>query len=313
MSSHVARSVRLHLTEGTPQGILTAEVVNWTGHVLSAPRSKLAGLLQRPEVAKSGVYFLVGPDADGSGRNSAYIGQSENVGKRLAQHSRDERKVFWEQTCIVTSKDPNLTSGHIKYIESRLISISARSGLVALTNDTAPEASNLPEADIADMEYFISQLRLVLPLLGLGFLREAATITSPPSTISAVSEALENRSPVFEISSKTHSLLALGQEVDGQFIVQAGSACRSAWEGSPHHNYRNLRNTLAEQGKIGQGPTTGRMVFLEDVSFTSPSAAAAMIFGRASNGRTAWKVRGQPTTYHDWQINSLPRTDTLEQ
>lgn len=313
MNTHLARSVRLHLTEGTPQGILTAEIVNWTGHVLSAPRSKLAGLLLRPEMTKPGVYFLVGPDANDSGGNFAYIGQSENVGKRLTQHSKDERKAFWEQTCIITSKDPNLTSGHIKYIESRLISISARSGLVALTNDTAPEVSNLPEADVADMEYFISQLRLMLPLLGLDFLREAATIASTSSTHTTASRTMDSRSPVFEINSPRLGLVAFGQEVDGQFIVQAGSQCRPVWEGSPDHSYRNLRNTLSEQGKIGLVPNNGSTVFLEDVAFTSPSAAAAMIFGRAANGRTAWKVRDQLTTYHEWQLSSLPQTDAMEQ
>ncbi|RYF36986.1 MAG: GIY-YIG nuclease family protein, partial [Cytophagaceae bacterium] len=282
------KSVRLHMVEGTPHGILTAEIINWTGHVLSAPRSKLAGLLARPEITKAGVYILVGPKPDDLGQTFAYIGQSENIGRRLVQHNKDDRKAFWEKTCIITSKDPNLTSGHIKYLESRLITTSAKSGLVILTNDTAPEPSSLPEADIADMEYFLVQLRLMLPLLGYEFLKEMRAFSEmgdEPDPKRSI------RSPIFEIASSRLDLLAQAQEVDGEFVVQAGSRCRPSWEGTPNHHYRNLRETLYQQNKIGTD-ASGMTVFKEDIAFSSPSAAAAVVYGRASNGRTAWKIKG---------------------
>lgn len=305
MSVAQGKSVRLHLVEGTPQGILTAEIINWTGHVLSAPRSKLAGLLSRPEITKAGVYFLVGPNPDADGQAFVYIGQSENIGRRLTQHNKDEKKAFWEKTCVITSKDPNLTSGHIKYLESRLITVSANAGLISLTNDTSPEPSNLPEADIADMEYFLIQLRLMLPLLGFEFLRETATLQRNSATVAEREIGRTSRSPLFELTSPRHNLTALAQEIDGEFIVQGGSQCRSGWEGTASHHYRNLWETLFQQNKIGPDEK-GRSVFKEDVAFSSPSAAAAIVYGRAANGRTAWRVKGTPQTYEDWQNSLLP-------
>jgi hypothetical protein len=35
------KSVRLFLADGTPGGLLTAEIMNWTGHLVTAPRSDL--------------------------------------------------------------------------------------------------------------------------------------------------------------------------------------------------------------------------------------------------------------------------------
>lgn len=58
------KSVKLFLADGTPNGILPAEIINWTGHVLSAPRSKLAELIQREECTKTGVYFLISHDPE---------------------------------------------------------------------------------------------------------------------------------------------------------------------------------------------------------------------------------------------------------
>jgi len=304
MSENFGKSVRIHLVEGNPQGILTAEIINWTGHIITAPRSKLASLLARDEMGKAGVYFLLGVDPDNDGQNVVYIGQSENVGRRLTQHNKDERKSFWEKTCLVTSKDHNLTSGHIKYLESRLISVAKASGMVSITNDTAPEPSNLPEADRADMEYFVAQLRIILPLLDFAFLREVPTIKRdlPKPATTAIQPPL---SPVFELTSERIGLTASAQEIDGEFTVQQGSSCRSAWEGTESHHYRNLRAAIEHQGKIGTDEA-GRWVFKEDVTFASPSAAAAVIYGRAANGRTAWRVRGTGETYDQWQNRTLP-------
>ena len=33
----IGKSVRLFVAEGTPGGLLTAEIMNWTGHVTAAP------------------------------------------------------------------------------------------------------------------------------------------------------------------------------------------------------------------------------------------------------------------------------------
>ena len=126
------RSIRLFLVDGTPNGLLTAEIMNWTGHVLTGPRSKLSELVQRRECARTGVYFLIGPDPDDPLRHHVYVGESDDVAQRLKQHNRSEDqggKDFWEKVCLVTSKDQNLTKAHVKYLESKLIAIAAWSSM----------------------------------------------------------------------------------------------------------------------------------------------------------------------------------------
>jgi len=53
------KQIKLFLVDGTPGGLTTAEITNWTGHVLSARRSDLADLLKRDEAQHTGVYFLL--------------------------------------------------------------------------------------------------------------------------------------------------------------------------------------------------------------------------------------------------------------
>lgn len=68
------KSIRLFLVDGNPNGILTAEIVNWTGHVLSAPRSKLVDLVQREECQKTGIYFLVSENPEPPFYPNVYMG-----------------------------------------------------------------------------------------------------------------------------------------------------------------------------------------------------------------------------------------------
>ncbi|WP_417430962.1 GIY-YIG nuclease family protein [Kiloniella sp.] len=305
------RSIRLFLVDGTPTGIITAEIMNWTGHVIAAPRSRLADLVKREEPKRTGIYFLTGSDPENPSRLKVYIGESDNVGKRLAQHNRSEDqggKDFWEKACLITSKDQNLTKAHARYLESRLISITQEAGRVSVINNNAPEYGYLPEADIADMEFFIEQIRITLPVLGYEFLREKPRIseaiersTSTAETNDTKPAGIKAQTSMFEIYSKKLDLNALATEVDGDFIVLKGSKAQSEWKGKSEHNigYSRLHELLHQTGTLKiNGPLSQ---FEEDYAFSSPSAASAIIFGRADNGRTSWKVKGSNQTYADWQ------------
>ncbi|MFV0278067.1 MAG: GIY-YIG nuclease family protein [Parahaliea sp.] len=291
--------------DGTPGGLLTAEIMNWTGHVITGPRSRLGELLQRPEVGRTGIYFLVGPDPENNFRPLVYIGESDDVGKRLKQHNRPEEqggKDFWERVCLVTSKDQNLTKAHVKHLESWLINKAKQVGRCQLLNSTAHDYGNLPESDLADMAFFAEQVRTVLPVLGFDFLRE----TSKPVKTPAVEEAgATSESPIFVLEIPKHKLRASAQEIDGEFFVLAGSLARATWSNNSHSGYRSLHDQLCEERALAPVPwEDGLLQFASDKLFASPSAAAAVV-----SGRVQWKVEGTGQSYGEWQdsqVNASP-------
>ncbi|OOC50681.1 GIY-YIG nuclease family protein [Thioalkalivibrio versutus] len=292
------RSIRLFLVDGTPHGLLTAEIMNWTGHVLSGQRTKLSELVKRPECGRTGVYFLVGPDPDNGLRPLVYIGESDDVGMRLKQHNRPEEKGgkdFWEKACLVTSKDPNLTKAHVKYLESLLIQSAGEVGRCKLVNGTAHEYINLPESDRADMAFFLEQIRTILPVLGFDFLSEQRKTPSNEGP----GEGGPESSPVFVMEIASHGVKARAQEVDGQFFVLSGSIAREKWV-SEHTSYRALYEQLKADGVL-KVDESGKTRFSAEQAFSSPSAAAAIVSGRPANGRTSWCVEGSGQTYAAWQ------------
>ncbi len=328
----VGRTIRLFLADGAPTGVLTAEIMNWTGHVLSAPRARIVEVLQRPEVNRTGIYFLVGADPDNLGQSLVYIGESDNVADRLTQHNRDENKNFWESTCIITNKDANLIKAHARYLESRLIQLAKKAGRAKLENGTPPEYGYLPESDISDMEYFLEQLQTLLPVLGLDFLRLTPQLSRSAGTNIAEAKSASDQaaaydhhvvgqerptvygeeSPEFSFSDHNGNIRASAVEVEGQMVILKGSEARELEAPSLASNVRMFRQQLRDAGKLVPSGKQGVLKFEEDVAFSSPSAAAQAVMATSRNGRTDWKVTATGQTYAVWQEAQIARLTGLK-
>lgn len=107
-----------------------------------------------------------------------------------------------------------------------------------------------------------------------------------------------NDSPEFELKSVKHGLYAVARQVGDQFVVLKGSKAAPDWT-AEYHSYQPMRQRLIDSNVLVHGGS-GALVFAENTSFNSPSAASAVVLGRPDNGRTSWLVLGTETTYADW-------------
>ena len=289
------KSVRLFLVDGNPGGLVTAEIMNWTGHVLAGTRTDLAALLRRQEAHRTGVYMLLGDAPLSVGGMQVYIGEGDDISIRLSSHAR--AKDFWQRCVVITSKDANLTKAHARYLEARLIDMARLAQRCDITNATAPPLIALPEADASDMEDFLTQVEIALPVLGINILRYATSAAPTAPMVEAGRPIL----PRFTLPQKKEGLLAHAVEIDGEFTVLAGSQARGSRVGSS--SYDGLRDQLVADGTINAREAPA--VFTRDRVFASPSAASAVITGRASNGRTAWFEDETGLSYGDWQNRDI--------
>lgn len=268
------KSLEMYFVEGNPDGMLTAEVFNWTGHVLMVPRTQLSEGLSRPETNCTGVYILLG---EINGETTAYIGESEDVGARVRNHA--VRKDWWDKVIFVTTKGDSLHKAHVKYLESRLVERAKKIGKVSLENGNLPPLSSLSEAGRSNMESFLEFLYLVFPALRIDIFLEK---TRPTSTISAKpGQYPDTTAVVFETVSKRHKLKATAILKNGEFIVQKGSQARMEWAGDLTEKtyYWKLFGELVKSGILIK--SGNKRTFTESYAFTSPSAAGAMVHGRS--------------------------------
>lgn len=283
----MGRKLTVFMLDGTATGPKTIDIGNWSGRSLFSPRSSLKGLLGREELQSPGIYILQSEAEESRYDSSIYIGEAEQLSTRLRQHLADRD---FESAICFSSRDEGFTKAHIKFLEAKLIQISRDAGTCQIENGTTPKGARLSEADTSDMNYFVEQIRLILPLVGIRALVEAAP-HAPASLRAEPSDA-----PTFKIRSK--ELSATLVETSSGFIVRAGSEASLETSKSIAVGWLNLRKKLLDQGLMkAKG---NRYIFTEDTTFSSPSAASSVVLGRQAAGPISW-VLPDGRTYKEAQ------------
>ncbi len=289
------KSIKLFLVDGSPSGIVTVEIINWTGHIIVGPRSRIDEVIKRPEASRTGVYFLLGDDPETALRSRVYVGEGDVVLDRLREHSKS--KEFWDRVCIVTSKDANLTKAHVRYLEKRLLEIAKAVDRVTLDNGNEPAPKSLPESDLADMESFIAQILVAAPTVGFDFLREK------PGSQSAVQLDLTSSDQAYEVrltlQSPKNNVSAFAIEKNGELTVIADATATANMFAS--NTYANRRSELIASNTLVLNATQNFYTLTKDTVFRSPSEAAAVLLNRNSNGRIEWRLADTGQTLKAWQ------------
>ncbi len=292
-SDNYGRTIQIFLVDGSPNGLMIASLHGWTGSITVCKQATFDKLLKRQELDRTGVYILWGQDPENPLKMRAYIGEADSVKERINESAQNHE--FWETAVAITTSDDALTKGHVRYLEARLIEIATAAGRATLANTQKPSADKrkLPEADKANMEGFLANLRVVLPVVGLDLLKPIVNLKMLPPLQA-------KQAPHFELIHPPTGLCASAIEENDEFIVLEGSeALKDA--GYSKLNYSTLKTELIEQGILKISKKKDRFTFASSYTFSSVSAAASVILDRNANGRVWWKVKGQKTTYHEWQ------------
>ncbi|WP_415920789.1 GIY-YIG nuclease family protein [Tateyamaria sp. SN6-1] len=291
------RSLELFFVDGRPDGLLTAEVFNWTGHVLRIPRTQIAQGLARATAARTGVYILVG---ERDGDPLAYIGETENMATRLQNHVAG--KDWWDVAILISAAGDVLHKAHVKYLEARLIETARAVGRVPLDNGTAPARPGLTEAARANMEGFLDVLNMVLPAIRLDMFLDKTRASEPTAA-----HAADGPTATFVLRTPKHGVEATAILQDGELVVQKGSTARATWAGSTDAktHYGDLHAALLRSGVL---VVQGRhATFAQNYAFSSPSAAGAVVNGRSTNGRVAWIEDSSGKTFAQWEALQIEK------
>ncbi|HME28227.1 MAG TPA: GIY-YIG nuclease family protein [Acetobacteraceae bacterium] len=290
-SRNTSKSVELLFVDGRPDGILTAEVSNWTGHLLMAPRTQIGEALARKEAGYTGVYLLVG---EKDGNPLTYIGQAEAAGDLIRYH--DTKREWWNSIVLVTSAANNLNTAQVRYLEARLIGLDRTIDRTSLENQTTPPIPRLTEAAQANMETFLENILMVLPALRIDSFLENTRPEPPQDT------------PLFELQLQKYKIQALARLVKGEFVVQSGSLARKAWGSKARVNttYRDLYDQLVSERILHEQGE--HRVFTANCVFKSPTAAASIVKGYTSTNDR--KLQGSEKTYRQWEAEGLAGVDT---
>jgi hypothetical protein len=284
----MAEVVDLVLSDGTPSGLMVANLQNWNGVIVSCPRILLEELKARPEVHKAGIYLLWGDDPESDGGKLSYVGEGDRIWDRISSHNR--QKDFWTHVIGITTStgEVDISKSHVRYLEALTIRELARIGRVRLEQNK-PTPPKINESMRISMETFFDKMTRVLPLLGFPFL----TPLLNESTSGAIASG-----PLFVLKSKGVEARAI--LTNSGLVVLKGSKA-STEDAESWTNGRQLRARLIKEGAltlVGE-----ELEFSRNVEFSSASAAACVVRACQSPGPILWFEESSGLTYKEYMAN----------
>jgi len=271
-------SLSVFLPDGNAGGLRIVNKSHWSGVAVMCPRTEYFSASKREEFHRSGLYLLIGPATDGTGRDQVYVGEGDNVHKRITAH--DLKKEFWTEVVIFTKTDNSLNKADVRYLEARLVEIAKKLGVAALDNSTEPAPPKPTEAHQADLESFLQDIHTISTLLGINAFRNAAVMNRSSAT------GPQGETLTFSMGGMSGKM----QVTDDSYILLAGPGIAMANKKGLPSTYRELRNKMVEEKRLILDPEApDHLRLMADTPFRSPTAAAAVVYGGSVNGRTVWK------------------------
>lgn len=287
------RSITLFVME-SKKNLKTAELSNWNGKAYIGERSHVSLLQNIEELHSPGIYFLLeDPQENESKELNLYIGESDNVAKRLRVHTKPSEN--WDKFIVFIAN--GIDKAHVQRLESLVFELARKnSEFFNLKNDQPPNKSaKLPDSKMAEINCFLDNMVFVLNNLGL---------IDFAKTRQAQDSVSKNSKDIFclHLKKENKEKKAMLAIVDDKYVLLKGSYL----EKNPTSSFTKMPNWKKQNGLIEKGllvEQDGVLYSKEDIYFKSPSGAADIVRLNSTNGRLEWKLE-DGTTLADFETKN---------
>jgi len=269
------RTIQIYLPKGDPRGLRVAELTTSIVRVVEVPRPLLPQFQEMPEAKQVGVYLLIN-DEDDQDYPAVYIGQTGEVGKRLAEHHK--LKEFWNRALVVVSLTNSLTQTHALYLEWLGIKTANEAGRYKVENGNAGSKPHTPAPLEADCQDIFDTLRTLAATIG-------QPVFEPLAKSRDATEANDTANTFYMRSAKYDAIAEYTSE--GMVVLVGSKAKKDMAPGVAKGPFGKRREGMVADGTLKL--EAGFYVFQRDVLFKSPSGASDTVAGASTNGWALWK------------------------
>ena len=277
------RTIQIFLPTGDPSGIRVAEITTSIIRVIEVPRNQLSEFMALPESKQVGLYLLVGRE----NQDEVYIGQSGDIGSRLSQHNKDERK-DWERALVLVSLTNNLTQTHVLYLESLSIEKGKSCKRYEIINGNGGQKPYTPIPLKADCDEIHEIGSLLFATLGY------------PIFDPLLEYVNDSSSELFYCTRK--GIDAKARYTNEGMVVLEGSRAPMNPNKQQDAKFVAKRDDLLQRGIVQESGK--EFIFMRDFLFKTPSGASSLLVLGASNGWVDWKNQDGKT------LSDCQRTET---
>ncbi len=259
------KTISIYIPDGNARSIKICDIDNSILQAIFIPRNKLKEASKLNELNQQGIYFLIG-GSDEDLKPTIYIGEAEKLINRLNQHNIN--KEFWNKAICFISVKKNLNKAHVKFLENYCWNKAKEINKCNVETST-PAKTNLTNSEKDLVLNIYDDLKILISTLGYPILEETK----------------KEKKNIFVCKGK--DAWAEGEYSEDGFIVFKGSKANLLEVTSAEERLKRFRQKLILSGILKNKGNI--LVFTEDYTFTSPSAASDVVLARSSNGWTSWK------------------------
>lgn len=245
-------------------------------------RYDLNKYISTPLANQQAVYLLYNETTTGS--YCIYVGETEEICKRLQQHDKSFTKSFWTKTIVIQDSCLYLNKAHFKYLEYMLYTYLKTANRGTVTNSTIPTKPRLSEDDEILATEFLSSIQDVLKNFNIKFL-EPPIIGNFEEETSKYSFILDGCEATIRVNGKS------------DFILEKGAICTTLFSPEDKDSFKDIFK-LRKSLKFNQIEETNFIELQEDVSFDSEHEAFTFVTLKCLNSSLYWKNnRGEPLIF----------------
>ena len=272
----------------SPQGPFTIRKPFSVMTAYYIPRDNIKSAKGMKGVGRYGIYCLFGG-------NRIYIGQTRNGIERIMEHTRG--KQFWSEAVLFLADPIHFNLNIISGLERHAIEQALEGSPYTVENKSVPQYETSSDFEKEQIRTIYEEISFIMGFVGIRTRKdgkapqEAAEPVpaepSPPVVVEPVNAPVPGPAdPVFHTTCR--GVKALMSVIGGAYVVRAGSVVDLD---TPLHA-SCLAGMKTRQDALGRGMLAkrkdGSCVLMQDIAFSSPSAAAEFVLGGKQNGRHAW-------------------------
>lgn len=278
------KTIKVFLMDGEPTQRIKCTLQNWTGVVYKIPRTMIENCrIGDGDIVKhlkqTGIYFLLGKNAD-TDHNSIYIGQAvvrkngEGLLNRLQEHKRNNKERYWNdwnEVIVLTTQNNSFGPTEISYLENKFTELARKANRYDVHNGNDPNQGNVTEEIESELIECIEDAQMIIGVLGHNVFE--------PILKAPESNDQENKTLItFRYKGNWN---ADGVMTTEGFVLLKGSQISPKLSKSARVFTVKARKQYST--KIDKDNCT-----LENILFSSPSAAASFVGGCSLSGNAMW-------------------------
>ena len=281
------KSITVYLMDGDANQRYQVTLDNWNIVAFKIPYEMVSqsSNLNDLSLHTAGIYFLFGYQGS---KNFVYVGEVEDVYRRLTQHTPERDKFIWDTAVVFIATGYGvLDKAKIKYLENRLYSIIKSENSYILWNKNKPTKSKISKPSEDSMESAIDKIKLVIPVLGYTPFNKRK-YRSRKLVEKTVSSPEVDDKKVFYINQNGVEAKCI-LDLNRKFLLLAGSKISSDIKKSLRENISKKRTEMTKKGDIVNNIIQG------DTYFDSATAIASFVVGYSINGKLTLKTKDGQT------------------